>query len=219
MSDEARMHPDELLTELLAHAQRANRKKTLLAVHEICRRQYEGSKDFSKATIGAICEKAGLFVARTLHNDRARPYVELISAWERFAGVSGKHSVQRADAGGFAATIADPVLRALVGELDAKVRRLEAQLNTARRANEARVVDARPPQNTVASEVTVITAGQQLSKSELEALSGAISKRFLEDRGWREAEHGEVIDARGRTVFAPGFVTGLRKLLTKGAKR
>lgn len=52
-------------------------------------------------------------------------------------------------------------------------------------------------------------------ETELErlALRKCTSPDFLAEQGWHETDLGEVGNARGRTVFDPGFVSGLRKLL------
>lgn len=53
----------------------------------------------------------------------------------------------------------------------------------------------------------------QLTDSERQALRKAVSDEFLESKGWREAEHGEIVTDKGRTVFDPGFATAIRKVL------
>ncbi|MCY0852813.1 gamma-mobile-trio protein GmtX [Cupriavidus sp. D39] len=53
----------------------------------------------------------------------------------------------------------------------------------------------------------------QLTPSEREALQKAVSADFLEERGLREGSHGEIVNARGRTVFEVGFARAIRKVL------
>lgn len=55
----------------------------------------------------------------------------------------------------------------------------------------------------------------QLTDFERLALRNGVSEEFLECRGWREAEHGEIVTDKGRTVFDPGFATGIRKVLNE----
>ncbi|WP_420852641.1 gamma-mobile-trio protein GmtX [Rhodoferax antarcticus] len=49
--------------------------------------------------------------------------------------------------------------------------------------------------------------------SESDALNRAILKEFLADQGWAIGQDGEIITPTGRTLFEPGFVTAIRKVL------
>lgn len=50
----------------------------------------------------------------------------------------------------------------------------------------------------------------QLTPSEREALQKAVSASYLEERGLKEACHGEIVNERGRTVFEVGFARAIR---------
>ena len=65
----------------------------------------------------------------------------------------------------------------------------------------------------LAQPVTVLAMAAQLTPSEREALQKAVSAHYLEERGLREGSHGEIVNARGRTVFEVGFARAIRKVL------
>ena len=62
------IHPDVVLEALLAKGGRSQRLGNLQKVHDICRRQHSGSKDFSTSAIGRICEAEGVLKGRALYN-------------------------------------------------------------------------------------------------------------------------------------------------------
>ncbi len=61
------IHPDVVLESLLAKGARAQRRRNLAQMHELCRGQYDvGSRDFSLPSIGRLCEAQGLLKGRAL---------------------------------------------------------------------------------------------------------------------------------------------------------
>ncbi|MBP4049672.1 hypothetical protein J9978_09185 [Chromobacterium violaceum] len=204
-------HPDIVLSEFLEKKPRPQKVKNLQAIHEICRINYEaGSRDFSISAIGKQCEERGLLKARGLYNAPLADYRALIEAWASYAGPAAPKPKQQLATEDYLTRIEDPAIRMLVQGVIAERNKLKAQLNTLKSATTI-VVDRRP------AETTYPLAGPShakgLTHSERQALLRAVSAEFLAEQGWRETELGEVINARGRTVFDPGFATGLRKLL------
>jgi hypothetical protein len=55
-STATQIHPDAVLVALLAKGGRSQRTGNLNKLHDICRRQYEGSRDYSLSAIGRLCE-------------------------------------------------------------------------------------------------------------------------------------------------------------------
>ncbi len=51
-----------------------------------------------------------------------------------------------------------------------------------------------------------------LTETEKQALGRSISSEFLQAHAWEEIEFGEVVNAKGRTIFDPGFATAIRKI-------
>lgn len=210
-------HPDELLASLLAKGGRAQRQRNLNELHRLCRDHHaSGSKDFAIPTIGKLCEQAGLLKGRALYNAPSADYRALIQAWSEHAGPSEKKAAQPPRAYHDLLTrIADPALRALVQAVVFERDRLRAQLNTLK-AHTNIIIDRRPLPGTLhaheSGTVTVVRP-TPLTESERQALEKAVSVAFLVDQGWKEIEHGEVVNQRGRTVFDPGFATAIRKFL------
>jgi len=199
-------HPDELLSELLAKGGRPLKLKNLQAVHEICRAQHAaGSRDFGVADIGKLCEKAGILKARGLYNAPLADYRALIEAWARLAGPPAPKPVKQLATEEYLLRIEDPAIRALVQGIVAERNKLRAQLNTMK-AQTTLVIDRRPA-------LPGIAGPSALTDSERSALAKAISPEFLREQGWREVDYGEVVNERGRTVFDPGFASGIRKLV------
>jgi hypothetical protein len=59
----------------------------------------------------------------------------------------------------------------------------------------------------------VLAVSAQLTPSEREALQKAVSASYLEERGWKEGSHGEIVNERGRHVLEVGFASAVRKVL------
>lgn len=203
-------HPDEVLESFLAQKPRPQKVKNLQAIHDLCRAEYEaGSRDFSVAAIGKLCEQRGLLKARGLYNAPLADYRTLIEAWAAYAGPAPPKPVKQLATEDYVARIDDPAVRMLVQGVIAERNKLKAQLNTLKAATTL-VVDRRPRLELHQSSPKL---GGSLTESERQALKNAVSPEFLAEQGWQERDFGEVVNSRGRTVFDPGFVTGLRKLL------
>lgn len=206
----SKQHPDEVLQSFLAQKPRPQKVKNLQAIHDLCRAEYEaGSRDFSVATIGKLCEQQGLLKARGLYNAPLADYRALIEAWASYAGPATPRPVKQLATEDYVARIDDPAVRMLVQGVIAERNKLKAQLNTLKAATTV-VVDRRPQ---AASLHAPPALGVGLTESERLALRKCTSPDFLAEQGWHETDLGEVVNARGRTVFDPGFVSGLRKLL------
>lgn len=201
-------HPDTLLAELLKAGGRPLKIRNLQALHELCRQQHEaGLRDFSIAHIGKLCEKAGLLKARGLYNAPLADYRALIEAWAALAGPPGPKPTKQLASDEYLTRIEDPAIRAIVQGVIAERNKLKAQLNTLK-SQTTFVVDRRPALSTSGKALSA-----PLTDSERKALSKAISPEFLESQGWREVEYGDVVNSKGRTIFDPGFLTAIRKLL------
>lgn len=201
-------HPDRLLTKLMSNGGRPIKLRNLQAIHELCRAQYEaGSRDFSIAAIGKLCESKGLLTARGLYNAPLADYRTLIESWAAYAGPALQKRVKQLASDNYLSRIEDPAIRAIVQGVIAERNKLKAQLNTLK-ANTTIVVDRRPLPATGAQNLSTI-----FTNSELQSLIKAISPEFLESQGWREVGFGEIVNVRGRTVFDPGFATAIRKLV------
>lgn len=200
-------HPDALLAELLSKGGRPLKLRNLQAIHELCRAQHEaGSRDISISTIGKLCERDGLLAARGLYNAAMVDYRTLIAAWSAYAGPAAPKPKKQLASEDYLSRIDDPAIRAIVQTVIVERNKLKAQLNTLK-ANTTIVVDRRP-----ALQGSDLALSTLFTDSERKALLKVVSPAFLESQGWREADLGEVVNSKGRTVFDPGFATAVRKI-------
>ncbi|KVP39743.1 gamma-mobile-trio protein GmtX [Burkholderia ubonensis] len=218
MNGKTDIHPDAVLESLLAKGGRSNRRAGLAKLHEICRRQHEtGSRDFSLPAIGRLAEAEGIMKGRVLYNAQSADYRTLIEAWAAYAGPPAPKPPKTLASHEYLMRIEDPAIRSIMQAIIAERDKLKAQLNVLK-ANTQVTVDRRPLGATIAAPpgtqpVTVLAPSAQLTPSEREALQNAVSADYLENQGLREGSHGEIVNARGRTVFEVGFARAIRKVL------
>ncbi|CAN7794453.1 gamma-mobile-trio protein GmtX [Paraburkholderia hospita] len=212
------IQPDAVLESLLAKGGRSNRRASLAKMHELCRRQHEaGLRDFSLSAIGRLAEAEGIMKGRALYNAPSADYRALIEAWAAYAGPPAPKPPRTLASHEYLMRIEDPAIRSIMQAIIAERDKLKAQLNVLK-ANAQVTVDRRPLAATVeavphAQPVMVLAMAAQLTPSEREALQKAVSAHYLEERGLREGSHGEIVNARGRTVFEVGFARAIRKVL------
>lgn len=218
MNGKTDIHPDAVLESLLAKGGRSNRRAGLAKLHELCRRQHEtGSRDFSLPAIGRLAEAEGIMKGRVLYNAQSADYRTLIEAWAAYAGPPAPKPPKTLASHEYLMRIEDPAIRSIMQAIIAERDKLKAQLNVLK-ANTQVTVDRRPLGATIAASpgtqpVTVLAPSAQLTPSEREALQNAVSADYLENQGLREGSHGEIVNARGRTVFEVGFARAIRKVL------
>jgi hypothetical protein len=170
-----------------------------------------GPRDFSLSNIGKLAEAKGIMKARGLYNAAAEDYRKLVGAWSNLAGPLPSILIDREKPSEvYVSQIQDPVLRMLVKRDIAKLNRVTAELNVLK-ASKTIFVDRRPVLDSI--QPAMNNAVKRLEDSELRALKKVLSPEFLKAKGWEETKLGEIVNDRGRTVFDPGFATGLRKLL------
>lgn len=203
--------PESVLQELQATNPRPQKVRNLNAIHELCRDHHAtGGRDFSLPTIGKFCQDKGIFTkGRALYNEPAADYRKLIEAWAHHAGPAPVKVRKELSTDEYVARIPDPAIRMLVQSTIAERNKLKGQLSMLRAAKPIEV-DRRPVAD---SQPLLANPAAGLTASERDALTKALSKKFLESQGWEERAHGEIVNDRGRTLFDPGFATGLRKLL------
>lgn len=213
------IHPDNVLTALLAAGGHPTKLKNLKLVHEACRRQNERNlRDFSFRTISKYTEEQGGLSYRAMYNTPA--YKKLIEAWQAYTGPADpatrahkKLPVTQA----FLDRIEDPAIRSIMEGVIIERDKLRGE-NSLLRSLPRGVIDKRPLGATIAfpeeaSPFAVVNVGARLTESERQALQKAIDAEFLADNGWVEGSHGEILNERGRTVFDVGFASAIRKVL------
>lgn len=217
MSSTTDIHPDAVLDPLLAKAERSNRRRNLIRMHELCRKQHEaGSRDFSVSAIGRLAEVEGIMKGRALYNAQSADYKLLIESWAAYAGPPAPKPTKTLASNDYLMRIEDPAIRSIMQAIIAERDKLKAQLNTLK-AHTQVTVDRRPLGTTVSFPpsvpVAVVEFSAQLIPSEREALQKAVSANYLYERGLKEGSHGEIVNERGRTIFEVGFAWAIRKVL------
>lgn len=207
----AKLTPDEVLDSIMATSPRPQKVKTLQALNELCKALFDvGPRDFSKASIARLCDAKGIMAGRGLYNRSGEDHCRLLEAWQHLAGplppklISTEKPTQA-----YVNTIEDPVLRKLVLRDLSELSRVTSELNVLK-AQKTLVIDRRPVE---ISSTRSNDALKGLEDSERRALKKALSPESLKRKGWVVTSLGEVQSETGRTIFEPGFATGLRKLL------
>ena len=215
------IHPDAVLTAMLAAGGHSTKLKNLKLVHEACRRQNErNSRDFSFKTIGKFTEEQGGISWRSIYN--TPDYKKLIEAWQAYAGPAEPHPRAHKKppvAQSFLARIEDPAVRSIMEGVIIERDKLRGENNLLRSMPRG-IIDKRPLGATIAytedaQSVAVLHVGSRLTESERTALRKAIGAEVLADNGWVEGSHGEILNERGRTVFDVGYATAIRKVLSE----
>ncbi|WP_293406452.1 gamma-mobile-trio protein GmtX [Polaromonas sp.] len=212
------VHPDEVLKAILERGCRKDKEAKLRRLHEICLTEYnrhtQGARDLSVANIARIAEANNLFKQKTVWNIQSKDYFTLIRAWEAFNGpksqLAGKRIAAPENKYAFLEKITDPAVRSLcqlaIGERD----KLRAEINMLKSTTKW-YVDMRPK-----SEGPIVHGVQSvlvLTDSELKAIAKAIDSKSIATRGWIATDTGAILDDRRRSIFEPGYITGIAKVL------
>lgn len=79
------------------------------------------------------------------------------------------------------------------------------------------VIDRRPTAPAFKSlqhSTEILTAmSSRLTGTEIDALKEAISDDFMEIQGWLREDNGRVTTTKGRSIYKPGYVTAIKKIL------
>lgn len=220
MSSTKVIHPDQVLDVLLARPLRSNIRRTLIALHDICRkRQIEGLRDFSVGCIGRHAEAANLMSHRSLYNPGAQIYRDLLEAWSTYAGPAISLPAKTLASNEFLFKIQDPSVRMIMQGIILERDRLKTDLNRIKGSNVAKgTIDARPLGATIVSNpesgpTVVLMPDAQLNPAERDALKAAIDPAFIKGEGWERGPRGEIKNASGRNLFGHGFITAIQKVL------
>ncbi len=214
------MIPDQLLEQLKTNAN-ARKQRSLNIIHQVCREQHKlGSRDFSVATIGRLSEGKGGPKAQSIRNKRGEDFRALISAWANHTGGSMKKQSKPDKSPVYALLdkIPDPAVRAVFGTVLAENTKLKGQVNLLKRQSEV-VIDQRSatwqPQQLPQQTVDVLPPFIDLTDSEIEALTHAISDKLMKTEGWKVEANGRVKNVSGRTLYRAGYITAIKKILSK----
>ena len=230
------IHPDIVYSALSSKPGRSERREALRRIHEVCANRYKnGNTDFSVSAIGKECESEGFLRARALYNASSADYKALIDTWSQYGASHASGEREECTGGSERRTskrrksllpsIADPAIRADVEVLFDERDRLRIQLS---------VVEAE--KNALRHEMAKRTSREQtpvrsprgrplknipewvLKPGDYTALENAIFPEFVASQGWSLGPQGEIRNALGATLYEPGYLQGMRKLLANRKK-
>ena len=198
----------EIFEKLKENAANDRVRRTLDAIHKICKEQSDrGSLDFSITTISRIGEDVGIPKAQSIRNKTGETYRALINAWKDVNSKQiNKPKISKNNE--WVEKITDPTIRYLVYDLVVKNRQLSSELQLVKSVKTLEI-DMRNDRE------VAFPVGQSIPKlvdSEWEALASAITPKFLKSRDWKADSRGRVIDNNGKTIFKNGFITAIEKL-------
>ena len=224
MKNTTRIHPDTIYDVMLSAAGHPTKRRNLSLIHDVCReREKLGSREFALKSVGEAVESRGGPKVKALWNPQSADYRKLIEAWQAYAGAPALREVAKSSTVDLVTqNIPDPATRIVVEKLMKERNTLRSEVNILK-AQTKFIIDKRPrvatPTASVANgEMTLeITSGPKLNPLEREAIEYAISPEFWRIEGWVSERNGRVVkdlgEGRTRTVFKPGFVNALRKIL------
>lgn len=210
------IHPDELYEQLCENAT-SRKKKSLTLVHDVCKKQSESDvKDFSLGTIAGLMADKGGLSEQALRNKNAEPYRLLISSWAEYSNTTTKKPKKKAVTtlnDEILSQISEPTVKALVGMIIAENKKLRNENNMLKNQT-CITIDMRNQKSATSptSDVVVVSALDNLTETEIDALKDAISDSFFKDRGWTTDEQGRVKE-KGYPVYKTGYVTAIKKIL------
>jgi hypothetical protein len=224
--------PEMIFQALLENASHPIKRRNLQLIHTICGEWENGSRErVNLKEVGQELERRGGPKVKVLWNKQSIDYQKLVESWQTFVGkaqIRPSKGLSKED--DLLVHISDPAIRILVAQRLQNERRLQSEVNILK-ANANVSIDMRPLKDSQASrsvtsvgDLTIeVSQGPELSRLEREALEHAISSELWQDEGWIEAAHGRVVkdfgEGRTRTIFKPGFVDAIRKVLTLKEKR
>lgn len=206
------IHPDELYNQLCENAS-TRKKNTLSLVHEVCKQQSESKvKDFSLGTIAALMADKGGLSEQALRNKNGESYRLLINQWAEYSNTTTKKPKKPTSTtinDEILSQITEPTTRALVGMIMAENRKLKNE-NNMLKSQTCFTIDMRSQKSN--SDVVIVSALDDLTETEIEALKDSISDKLFKERGWTTDEQGRVKE-KGYPVYKAGYVTAIKKIL------
>ncbi|MFK4048998.1 gamma-mobile-trio protein GmtX [Acinetobacter venetianus] len=185
----------------------------------------DGEKDYSIATIGRISKMNGGVGDVSIRNKTGEHFRSLINQWAIKADASlKKPPIHHSRKNQISLDIEllkkldDPAMRAVFGQIIAEKNKLKAENHILKQRTEV-IVDMRPNRIISADQVQQVEVIPSLNgilvNSEIEALRDAIDETNILNRGWMVSRLGSIKDENGRSLFKPGFVSAIQKILAE----
>ena len=184
-----------------------------------------GEHDYSIATIAKRSKQTGGVGEVSIRNKTGIHFRVLINAWANKSNTVIKKNSTSYVKNNILPTdmellnrIHDPALRAVIGHIFAEKSKLKVE-NRILKSNMELIVDMRPHQYTqpeeVQDKIEIFTSLKGvLVCSEIDALKDAINEKNITNRGWTITRLGAVKDEHDHSLFKPGFITAIQKVLS-----
>lgn len=203
--------PNELYEAIASQLTNNRTKKSLEAIHEVCKEQHgAGASDFRIVTIAKLGAKRGVPSAQTIRNKTGEQYRALIEAWQVVGEKKekeNKRNVVPSAKYDWVNRVEDPTLRYLVLDLVAQVRHLKAE-NKALVSVKKLEIDYRSGPTEVKEKLPTFL------NHELDSLKTAIDDNFIKRQGWVKGERGCIKDNNGKVIFKNGWIDLIEKILS-----
>nr|WP_314876423.1 gamma-mobile-trio protein GmtX [uncultured Pseudomonas sp.] len=206
--------PHETYERLINEASDARRKRSLEALNQVCQLLHEReTSDFTYKSIITLAQDRGLPVPgeKSIVNSTGAHYRELIQSW-KLISVPSKES-KTPTANNWIEMIDDPVLRLSVTLLAKELRTIKAKIARQEKASGAPIY-----LGALEGEGPGVPLQLKLNDAELAALKAAIDPQVLSQLGFSFGSRGEVMDAKGRKIYKPGFRDAVEKILSLQVK-
>lgn len=192
-------------------------KESLDKLNDILKAYIEdGRHDFAYTTVGRISEDRGGVGYSSIRATQNTHYRQLIDAWSTQVLAKNKKPVEIKQKGQdyqLLKLIDDISIRAHLSQIIRERDIYKREVDEMKR-QWTEEIDLRPVPASTRSEIDVLPSLKGVcTVNEIKALKYACSKQLLEDKKWREADLGQIVDSLGDEVFPRGFLLGLRKLV------
>ncbi|MEL4177969.1 gamma-mobile-trio protein GmtX [Roseateles sp. PN1] len=209
------IEPEQLFTTLLATAKHPRKRRNLEALQDVCRKRFDvKGQHWTYTSIGKVLETDGLLTVQSLLQKQSNDYRALIDAWR----MKAEASLARAPGSSMSTNkqwfdnIDDLWARQTAAALEREVielRKKNALLEKWKGTVTIRIDGSALPE----SADTAKPPTGLLSVQEKRALSMSISPMALSKMQLSLGPQGELLNEDGVAYFAPGWASGLRKLL------
>lgn len=218
MKSDTVLDPDEVLQRLKAGAKSGRTIRSLDIIHQVCKGQYERkSNDFSYSLIGELSGAQGGPKAQPIRNVTGAVYRTLIDTWQRLAtSRAGASSTQRPSnlENDVLSLISDSVVRILVQKYiseNKKLRNENQALKVA--ASKKFLINLAAARDDATPVIEPHTQINFLLKQEIFALKSAISVETMKKYGWVGDANTGAVTKGPLTIFSPGFLTAIAKVI------
>lgn len=207
--------PGEVLDSILAKQVRSDKVKRLKQLNALLEKiSTQKIRDFSLGSIGRICEREGIFSARTINNAQSADYRTLVEAWEANFGGAGRKTANDIDSTRLERLTKDPALRTILQSLAIENRKLRAELNSLRSLT-AITIDLRPQSLSNGQQEFSKGNRAELTGQEIVALELLCRPDWPDSEGWKVTPTDAIVNENGRVLFDVGFLSAIRKLVAR----